>query len=197
MQCVSCTIEIPPQWVNAIKTNTCPSCGDKIMTDDIQIFYAELAEAMSQMPNNPNGLAGWILSNYKLQKIGAAEPTKFFSADNKKQVQEEEFDEKRKKFEEFKKKAGIKFDPDEMRNKKNDATRGKFNIVTNPEELLAQEEAMEAEGYSNDMDNEYENLVPMAPANKDAMRFNNQISKSREASRDLSQGGSAGVINRR
>jgi hypothetical protein len=37
----------------------------------------ELRSAMEEMPNDPEGLAGWLLSHYKLHKIGSAEPTEF------------------------------------------------------------------------------------------------------------------------
>jgi hypothetical protein len=37
----------------------------------------ELREAMARMPGDPEGLAGWLLSNYTLHKIGDAQPTEF------------------------------------------------------------------------------------------------------------------------
>lgn len=77
MQCLSCQADIPPQWVAAINSNTCPGCGGNIMDDSAKELLGELREAMSKMPNDPAGLAGWLLSNYSLQKIGTAEPTSF------------------------------------------------------------------------------------------------------------------------
>jgi hypothetical protein len=38
----------------------------------------ELKEAMEKMPNDPQGLAGWLLSNYRMQKVGDGEPTGFY-----------------------------------------------------------------------------------------------------------------------
>jgi hypothetical protein len=77
MKCISCTADIPPQWVNAIERNECPGCGSKIMDDASQDLLHELKEAMAKMPNDPAGLAGWLLSNYSLRKVGTAEPTQF------------------------------------------------------------------------------------------------------------------------
>ncbi len=77
MDCMNCTANIPPQWVSCIQENKCPSCGKQIMDDSSKGLLDELREAMARMPNDPEGLAGWLLSNYRLQKIGDAEPTEF------------------------------------------------------------------------------------------------------------------------
>lgn len=77
MQCMSCRADIPPAWVNAIQRNECPGCGGAIMDEASKKLLDELRTAMEEMPNDPEGLAGWLLSNYKLHKIGAAEPTEF------------------------------------------------------------------------------------------------------------------------
>ena len=47
------------------------------MDDASKELLDELRAAMESMPNDPEGLAGWLLSNYRLQKIGSAEPTEF------------------------------------------------------------------------------------------------------------------------
>jgi hypothetical protein len=77
MQCITCKADVPPQWVNAIQKNECPGCGGQIMDDSSKELLMELKEAMSRMPNDPEGLAGWILSNYVLTKVGSGEPTGF------------------------------------------------------------------------------------------------------------------------
>jgi hypothetical protein len=74
---MSCSAEIPPAWIHAINSNICPGCGGIIMNNESQMILAEVRDALNQMPNNPEGLAGWLLSNYKLVKIGDAEPTEF------------------------------------------------------------------------------------------------------------------------
>lgn len=77
MKCQSCSIEIPPVWVAALKNNSCPSCSGKIMSEDLQGLIDGLSTAMEQMPNNPQGVACWIVSNYKLEKINEYEPPQF------------------------------------------------------------------------------------------------------------------------
>ena len=77
MDCMNCTANIPPQWVACLQENKCPSCGKDIMGEKSKDLLDELREAMVRMPNDPEGLAGWLLSNYKLHKIGDAEPTEF------------------------------------------------------------------------------------------------------------------------
>ena len=80
MKCISCTAEIPPAWINAIQSNVCPGCGGAIMDEASKELLDELRSAMEKMPNDPEGLAGWLLSNYRLHKIGDAEPTGFHRA---------------------------------------------------------------------------------------------------------------------
>lgn len=83
MKCISCNADVPPQWVHAINVNQCPGCGKEIMNEDTKTLLVELREAMSKMPNDPEGLAGWLISNYNLSKIGDAEPTNFHRAVDK------------------------------------------------------------------------------------------------------------------
>lgn len=79
MFCESCKIQIPPAWVLVIAKNECPACGGAIMSETSKALLSELKEAMAKMPNDPEGLAGWLLSNYTLSKIGDAEPTTHFN----------------------------------------------------------------------------------------------------------------------
>jgi hypothetical protein len=80
MDCINCNANIPPQYVNALSSNICPGCGGQIMSVADRDLLTELRDAMAKMPNDPEGLAGWLLSNYKLHKIGTAEPTSFHRA---------------------------------------------------------------------------------------------------------------------
>lgn len=44
---------------------------------------------MQEMPNNPEGIAGWLISNYKFEKIGDAKPTtKFHEKISEKQTEQ-------------------------------------------------------------------------------------------------------------
>ena len=78
MRCVSCGTNIPPEWVAAIESNVCPGCGNEIMSAESQEFMQELSDAIARMPNDPQGLAGWLMSTYRFKKIGDVEPVEKF-----------------------------------------------------------------------------------------------------------------------
>lgn len=78
MRCMSCGANIPPEWVNAIQRNECPGCGGEIMGEATQELLNDLTEALKRMPNDPQGVAGWLLSNYRFQKVGSGEPVEKF-----------------------------------------------------------------------------------------------------------------------
>jgi hypothetical protein len=87
---MNCTAEILPQYVHSIANNMCPGCGEAIYDDQTKDLYNELKEAMLRMPNDPVGLAGWLLDNYKLHKIGSAEPvSKFYNSSLKEESYKE------------------------------------------------------------------------------------------------------------
>lgn len=78
MICISCKVEIPSSFVMAIEANKCPGCGGEIQSPESVEFMSELAKALERMPNDPKGIAGWILSNYNISKIGDEEPPERF-----------------------------------------------------------------------------------------------------------------------
>lgn len=78
MRCMSCGANIPPEWVNALQSNICPGCGKNIMSTETKEFLDELSSALERMPNDPQGVAGWLLSNYRFQKMGSCEPVEKF-----------------------------------------------------------------------------------------------------------------------
>jgi hypothetical protein len=57
------------------------------MDDTARQLMSDLAEAMERMPNDPKGLAGWLLSNYRLRKIGDGEPVGQFYHDGARRQQ--------------------------------------------------------------------------------------------------------------
>jgi hypothetical protein len=79
-KCNGCGISITPEWVDAIYNNRCPACGSSIMDPETEELLLSLSEAMTQMKADPICLAGWIVSNYYLKKVGTGEPTEFFTA---------------------------------------------------------------------------------------------------------------------
>jgi hypothetical protein len=77
MKCDSCDVEIPPAWSSVIAKNLCPNCEGPIMSDGTIELMVGLKTALEQMPNDPQGIAGWLLSNYQMRKIGDGAPTEF------------------------------------------------------------------------------------------------------------------------
>lgn len=92
MKCGTCNAEIPPAWVHCLQTNICPGCGGSIMDDFEKELLSELKGAMERMPNNPEGIAGWLISNYKMVKIGDATPTEFHVKRHNNEIKNEEID---------------------------------------------------------------------------------------------------------
>jgi hypothetical protein len=92
MRCMSCEADIPPQWVNAIQSNQCPGCGGEIMNSSAKELLDELTQAIERMPNNPQGIAGWLLSNYQFRKIGDASPTEQFHTKRARRAVDDESD---------------------------------------------------------------------------------------------------------
>lgn len=90
MKCVSCNVDVPVAFVKAIEANVCPGCDGPIQNQDSIDFMAELADAFERMPNDPRGIAGWILSNYRLSKINDEQPPAQFYRPG--QVQQQNID---------------------------------------------------------------------------------------------------------
>lgn len=78
MKCISCGAINPPSFIHCIQNNICGGCGGSIMDESAKKLMDELSEAMLKMPNDPQGIAGWLLSNYECKKIGEATPVEKF-----------------------------------------------------------------------------------------------------------------------
>lgn len=89
MFCENCNVEIPPAWKKVISSNVCPECGGSILSDNTKKIIDELKAALERMPNDPEGLAGWIMSTYDLTPKGEVKPTKFYGKPSKNYVEEE------------------------------------------------------------------------------------------------------------
>lgn len=104
MKCRTCDAEVPPQFVKAIEKNICPACEGPILLDSDKELIDELSKALEEMPNDPQGVAGWLLSNYEVRKIGEAKPVdKFYRGVPEKIEHSEETDkdEKQRRYEGF------------------------------------------------------------------------------------------------
>jgi len=68
MKCVSCEVEINPQWAHAIDMNVCPFCGKAIMDEHLKNLFGTLRETMEQLQGYPSQLNDWMLSNHNYIK---------------------------------------------------------------------------------------------------------------------------------
>jgi hypothetical protein len=126
MKCDNCKVNIPPEWTLVLQSNECPNCKGEIMSANTKTLLAELTEAMLKMPNDPEGLAGWLMSNYRLEKFGSAEPVqKFYRG---KEVEQEVKVAPNNAVQDFFKRAGIKEIPQPPNQVKSKQTSAR-NIV--------------------------------------------------------------------
>lgn len=169
MKCNHCTADIPPQWVHSINTNICPSCGGSLMTDDEAHMLTDLREAMSKMPNNPEGIAGWLLSNYKLEKCGDGEPTEFHQPKEPPKKYQTDSNQNENLVNKFLKRTGIK--PKDNSHFKNLVKQIKSG--ENEEVLMDSDESDEevnisaSEGFDDDNDDVSPILKSLGAKNKD------------------------------
>lgn len=68
MKCISCEIEINPQWTHAIDINVCPFCGKYIMEEHLKNLFTTLRETMESLKAYPNQVDDWLLSNHNYVK---------------------------------------------------------------------------------------------------------------------------------
>ena len=100
MKCVSCETEINPKWKHAIDINVCPFCGKHIMEEHLKNCIAALSTAMDAMLKYPEQLDDWMLSNHNYIKTDSPGLKAFLPKEAikemRKELDEEEFQEKKK-----------------------------------------------------------------------------------------------------
>lgn len=73
MKCVSCEMEINPQWKHAIDANICPFCGKYILEEHLKNLLSSLGEVMDKLQEYPDQLNDWMLSNHSYIKTTSPE----------------------------------------------------------------------------------------------------------------------------
>jgi hypothetical protein len=71
MKCLSCEIEINPQWAHAIEQNICPFCGKAIMDEHLKNLLSNLRDTMEQLQTYQQQLDDWMLSNHNYIKTSS------------------------------------------------------------------------------------------------------------------------------
>jgi hypothetical protein len=101
MECISCKLEINPQWAHAIDMNVCPFCGKNIMDDKLKKLFASLRETMEQLQVYPDQLNDWMLSNHNYIKTSSEKIIDYVSKDilvDLKKIKDDKDFQDRKKF---------------------------------------------------------------------------------------------------
>jgi hypothetical protein len=100
MECISCKIEINPQWAHAIEINICPFCGKSILDEHLKNLFSTLRETMMALQVYPDQLNDWMLSNYNYIKTDSEKIINYVSkeilSDLKKIKDEKEFQDRKK-----------------------------------------------------------------------------------------------------
>jgi hypothetical protein len=216
MDCINCNANIPPAWVSCINNNICPGCGKAIMDEKSKELLDELSSAMKKMPNDPEGLAGWLLSNYRLEKIGSAEPIEFHrQRQNGNNIPEGDMKMGNSKVQQFFKNAGVDIDrKKKLRDVMSDLDTGNTSVEMDvggefvphtPESLMKDELANNSLVLPGDGEPHLSSeetaimmkLVSKAKAQKPGLQALNEERMERLAKqRELEAGGSIGKISR-
>jgi len=87
MKCISCEIEINPQWTHAIDMNVCPFCGKHIMEEHLKNLFGTLRETMEELSGYSNQLNDWMLSNHSYIKTDSPDIGKYMPKEMLKELQ--------------------------------------------------------------------------------------------------------------
>jgi Zn-finger nucleic acid-binding protein len=77
MKCISCEIEINPQWAHAIDINVCPFCGKYIMEEHLKNLFTTLRETMDNLSEYPDQLNDWMLSKHNYIRTDSPDLSRF------------------------------------------------------------------------------------------------------------------------
>lgn len=92
MRCISCEIEINPQWQHAIDMNVCPFCGKHILDENLKNLFSSLRETMDSLQDYPNELNDWMLSNHNYIKTDSPNIAEYMPKDILKELKKIEDD---------------------------------------------------------------------------------------------------------
>jgi hypothetical protein len=153
MKCISCETEINPKWAHAIDINVCPFCGKHIMEEHLKNCIVGLAAAMEDMQKYPDQLDDWLLSNHNYIKTNSPNLKNFLPKDvikeMRKEIDDEEFQEKKKTIEKIKVSDGMGgFTEEEVIVEKVQSDNKTKSFHDRANNMLKQEKAVEGEPKS-------------------------------------------------
>lgn len=130
MKCISCEIDINPQWKYAIDMNVCPFCGKHIMEERLKNLFTSLRETMDALQKYHNQLDDWMLSNHNYIKADSPDIIKYVPTDLLKELKK------------------IEDDKDFLKRKENQKFTVKVKTEAGEEEVVA--EKIQSEEATND-----------------------------------------------
>lgn len=86
MKCISCEIEINPQWKHAVEINVCPFCGKHILEEHLKNLLTSLRETMDSLLSYPEQLDDWMLSNHSYIKTDSPKIGEYMPAEMLKEL---------------------------------------------------------------------------------------------------------------
>lgn len=142
MRCISCEVEINPQWQYAIDMNVCPFCGKHIMEEHLKNLFTSLRETMISLQKYQDQLNDWLLSNYSYIKTDSPDISKYMPEDMLKELKK------------------IDDDKDFLKRKENQKFTVKVKTESGEEEVLA--EKIQSEDTTNDFFKRAEVIRPIS-----------------------------------
>lgn len=74
MICMSCQTQIPPEWQAAISQNSCPKCGEAIMSSHVKVVADNLKNVVGDLISLGEEQMDLLLDTYGLQRQGVSSP---------------------------------------------------------------------------------------------------------------------------
>ena len=145
MKCLSCEIEINPQWKHAIDINVCPFCGNHIMEEHLKNLFSSLRETMESLLKYPDQLNDWMLSNHAYIKTDSPQLLNYLPMDLLKEMKKLEEDKdfhKRKESQKFTVKV-------QTENGTEEVVAEKLQSEEKTNEFLARAEVVKTDKFKN------------------------------------------------
>lgn len=89
MKCISCSLDINPQWKHAIDINVCPFCGKHIMEEHLKNLLNSLRGTMDELQSYSAQLDDFLLSNYNYIKTDSENLKNYLPKETIKELRKE------------------------------------------------------------------------------------------------------------
>lgn len=184
MKCKSCEEIVASKFAHAIKTNTCPFCGQEIMEPALQSILSNLQALMKEAEPFMAEVEDWLANNYSLRK--GNHPSSYLMPEeimNSEGMSEEDIrrqTEAAKKALDFQKRADIKPVPSkDIKSLVEEIKSGRGGGAAHPSEFVGTDPVYGEVDFSQEVDN---TPITQKEANTmiAAMEQGNQVQKNSE-----------------